>query len=156
MPSIHDERVVDCPFSLAIDEASHFFHIVEGPLPDDARLPIRLFGLAFLMRRQVNTVGYRRRDLAERGRSHDEVAIAWKSGTLWLPDLRGSVRFRIESLKTRLLVDAAYVPPFGLAGVVFDRFAGRRIAEATIEDLTDRLQSRLESAWLDRRTSYTP
>ena len=40
-----------------------------------------------------------------------------------------------------------YLPPFGPFGALFDRVLGRRLASATAQDLLDRLQTGLESAY---------
>ena len=91
-----------------------------------------------------------RSDVQDHGRLHEEVRLRWASGSRFLPDFHGTLRFRIEGTRTRILVDGAYVVPLGVVGTWFDRIAGRRIARASLQELADRIARYLadrERAW---------
>jgi len=64
-----------------------------------------------------------------------------------LPDFHGVLRFRIESMKTRVILNGEYQPPLGRIGVVFDRLIGRWLALATSRDILNRLAQALETRW---------
>jgi len=111
------------------------------------RLPFRAIGLPFpgAFRRTVKLHFQLQPDRVETGRSHDELAFDWGARSFWLPNFSGVLRFRIDALKTRLIVAGTYQPPFGLLGAGFDRVMGRRLALATAGDLLDRIASALET-----------
>jgi len=128
---------------MAQEYASEFFRPVEAHASETQ------VGLAAL-RRDVMFTYASHADIVEHGRSHDELRVQWTSGTRLLPDFRGTVRFRIEGDRTRVLVDGSYVPPFGALGTAFDRIVGRLIARASMRDLANRLAAYLterEAAW---------
>jgi len=147
--TVNVERIVDCPFSFAVNEAGVILALVQGPRGGSVRLPYRELGLPFggAATHRVD-VGFRRqRDQTEPGRVHDEIAFHWSARSRWLPNFHGVLRFRIESMKTRMILGGAYHPPFGLIGVAFDRLIGHRLALATSRDLADRLAQALETRW---------
>ncbi len=151
--AVHVERLIDCPFSLAIDEAERIVAILESPT-GGVRVPFQRLGLPFAggLTHNVGVRFERRRDLDEPGRLHDEIGFDWDARARLLPNFRGVLRFRIESLQTRIILDGEYRPPLGRFGVFFDRLIGRRLAAATVRDLVDRLASDLEARWAaDRR-----
>lgn len=89
-------------------------------------------------------------DMLEGGRAHDEVRFIWKSHSVLLPDFRGTLRFRIANRATDITLDGSYVSPLGVAGRIFDRLIGERIARASLHDLADRIAAYLserERAW---------
>jgi hypothetical protein len=142
------ERVVDCPFSFALQSAPLIFPILESPAAG-VRIPFQELGLPFpgALMHHVVTRFHREEDVTESGRSHDEVDFDWNARSRWLPDFCGVLRFRIESLKTRVIMDGKYVPPLGRLGSIFDSLVGHRLARATATDLLDRLGGELEARW---------
>lgn len=147
------ERIIDCPFSFALDQAQGLFDTLET---SGATVPLRRLGLPMpgALHRRMSVAFSRRSDQLERGRSHDEIGFAWTARSLWLPDLEGVLRFRIETLRTRALVHGEYVPPFGIFGQSFDRIVGRRLASATLTELLDRLAQILETRYHAFRIRY--
>jgi hypothetical protein len=151
------ERIVRCPFSVAHDYAEDWFagaargielHV---PLRDVA--PTRTGHL----RRRVRLVAERVRDEHDPGRAHDALEIDWSAGTRFFPDFRGALRLRIASVETTLLsLEGTYQPPFGAFGAVFDRVVGRRIAQATMRDLLERLGDAMEKREADFRAGAQP
>jgi hypothetical protein len=146
------ERVVECPFSLALEEAHVIFTLLASG-ERGVRLPFRQLHLPFegALTRSVTTHFHRQRDTTEAGRPHEEVEFDWCADSRWLPDLHGVLRFRIAALKTRLILSADYVPPFGRFGSLFDRLGGRYLARATATDVLDRLARALERRWAQER-----
>jgi hypothetical protein len=137
------ESIAACPFSMAEAYAGDFLRAAEAHGPEGA------IGLSVL-RRDVKLSFGIQSDIADDGRLHDELHVRWVSGTPFLPDFRGSLRFRIDGERTRVHVDGSYAPPFGVLGVAFDRIAGRTIARASLQDLADRVARHLtqrEAAW---------
>ena len=114
-----------------------------------AAVPLRRLGIPMrgTLRRHVVVHFSRRPDRLESGRIHDEIAFAWTTRSIWLPDLEGVLRFRIETLRTRALVHGEYAPPFGPLGRLFDGAIGRRLASATLHELLDRLAQILEAQY---------
>ncbi|MDB5073528.1 MAG: hypothetical protein JWM87_4639 [Candidatus Eremiobacteraeota bacterium] len=140
------ERVARCPFSVAHEYAEDFFRQAAAR---GAEVGVRLRDvvptLGGRLRQPVQLVSGRRPDEAESGRAHDELEICWTAGTRFFPDFRGTLRLRIASVdETRLTLEGTYHPPFGAAGLVFDRLIGRRIARATMRDLLERLAGAME------------
>ncbi len=146
------ERIVDCPFSLVLGEADVIFAMVESP-SGGVRVPYRDLGLPFAgaVKHGVAVKFRRQEDLAEWGRFHDEIAFDWKAQSRWLPDFQGVLRFRIETLKTRVILNGTYRPPFGWLGAAFDRVIGNHLALATCRDLLGRLALALEARWASER-----
>jgi hypothetical protein len=139
-----------CPFSIAQEYAVEYLRRAEtGNDEAQIRVPIAFFP-GFLRRRVTVTFGLHY-DVAEKGRVHDEIRLRWTAGTPWLPDFRGTMRFRIAGKQTDVLVDGSYRIPFGNVGRVFDNLAGRRIALASLRDLTRRIADALETNERDWR-----
>jgi hypothetical protein len=89
-------------------------------------------------------------DMDEGGRPHDEVRFHWTSGSHWLPDFHGTLRFRIEEARTRVLLEGSYEAPLGALGAIFDRVLGRRIARFSLAEIAGRIAQHLgrrERAW---------
>lgn len=141
---VYVERSCACPFSIAEDYAIDFLKEAErggdkacvyaqlpGPLPALTRGVKFSFGLS--------------EDVTDKGRRHEEILLRWSGGSRFYPDFSGTVRFRIEHLHTRIMIEGAYRPPFGRVGKVFDSFAGRWIAERTLGDLATRISVELET-----------
>ncbi len=80
------------------------------------------------------------------------VAIGWKPlATRALPSFSGMLEALAVSTETcRLTIDGAYTPPGGLAGVLFDRMIGVRIARATLAALLARFTVDIEADYLQR------
>jgi hypothetical protein len=60
------------------------------------------------------------------------------------------MRFRIETLRTRVHVDGGYTVPLGAVGYCFDQTVGKRLARASLQELADRIAAYLsdcESKW---------
>jgi hypothetical protein len=137
------ESVADCPFSMAQEYADEYLRAAEGNGPEGA-IGVPAVRRGVLLSFAIHS------DVIEFGRSHDELRVRWRSGTALLPDFRGSVRFRIDGQRTRVLVDGTYAPPFGLLGAIFDRVVGQAIARASVRDFADRLAvflTRREAQW---------
>jgi len=137
------ESIAVCPFSMAEEYAGEFLRAAEGHGPEASIGRSRL-------RRDVTLSFGIQTDVAEDGRVHDELRVQWASGSRLLPDFNGSIRFRIDGERTRVLVDGTYAPPFGAFGTAFDRIAGRTIARASVQDLADRIAEHLtrrEAGW---------
>jgi hypothetical protein len=147
--SIVVEAVADCSFSIAEEYATDYLRGAEAGGPEAAiRVPWAL-PVPPLSRRVALTFGLHE-DVREGGRPHDEVRFRWTSGSRLLPDFRGTLRFRIEALQTRITVEGSYEAPLGAVGRVFDRVIGRRIARASLQEVADRIALHLttrERAW---------
>ena len=144
------ETMVDCPFSLVVDEADRVFDLLADPEPV-VRVAFRDIGLPFRgeFARRVVTQFHRQPDRSERGREHDEVAFEWDARSPLLPKFRGTMRFRVGSFwQTRVLIEGSYVPPFGRVGYLFDRLIGVKLARLTLESSLRRLKRELEAFWL--------
>lgn len=127
--SVHVEVFADCPFSVAQDYAIDYLRRAE---PDFS------FGV--------------RNDTNERGRSHEELSVQWGARAPLLPHvcINGTLRFRIAGSRTRLVLDASYVPPGAALGRVFDAALGHRMAVKMCRDLARRIAGELterERAW---------
>jgi hypothetical protein len=131
-----------------LQSAPLIFPILESP-GAGARIPFRELGLPFpgALMHHVVTHFRREDDMTESGRSHDEVDFDWHARSRLLPNYSGVLRFRIESLKTRIIMDGKYVPPLGGFGAIFDSLVGHRLARATATDLLERLGRELEARW---------
>ena len=80
-----------------------------------------------------------------RGLEHG-VSIGWTPvGNAALPTFRGSLRITAEAAKSSLVVlDGDYEPPLGALGKAFDAAVGRKIAEATGDELLKTIAERIE------------
>ena len=74
------------------------------------------------------------------------ISVGWTPvGNAALPTFRGSLRITAETAKSSLVVlDGDYEPPLGALGKVFDAVVGRRIAEATGDELLKTIAERIE------------
>ena len=131
---VHAERCVDCPFSIASEYAAHFLRSLEqAPL---ASVGLGLPGLQHRVRLRFAVHS----DSSDPVRQHQALRISWWSGSKWLPNLSGTLRFRIgPHVKTLVSFDGTYAPPFGGAGALFDRLFGRYVATAMARAFLARL-----------------
>jgi hypothetical protein len=142
------EAVAACPFSMAEAYAADYLHAAElrGP---EAEVGVRWLPGLGIGRRVMLAFGIHS-DALDHGRQHDEMRITWRTGSRLLPDFHGSIRFRIDANRTRVLVDGTYLPPLGLVGRLFDRAVGGTIARASMQGLADRIAAYLtqrEVSW---------
>jgi len=149
------ERVVRCPFSATLEYVEdHFREVAARGGQVGVRLRDLVPTLGGRIKQPVTVAFDRRPDKAEGGRSHDAIEICWTAGTRFYPDFRGTLHLRIVTVdETRLSLEGEYRPPLGLAGRVFDRLIGRRIARATLRDLLDKLGDEMERREADYRRS---
>ncbi len=146
------ERWIDCPFSLALDEAEEIVALVERK--EGVRLSLRALGLPLpgSLARVVTVFAERRPDATEPGRRHDELAFEWNASSNWIPDFDGVLRFRCECPRTRVLLTGTYRPPAGRIGAAFDRMIGGRLTSAMLDDVLRRFARTLEAQWtLERK-----
>jgi hypothetical protein len=147
--TVHVERVADCPFSIAQEYA-------EEHLRDAERGGDESIVYAGPFRRRVTFSFGTQSDDSEPGRAHDEITLTWHAGTTWLPDFKGSLRMRIASPRTLLILDGTYVPPGGALGAFFDALIGNRIATGTAASLLAAIAQALtdrERAWRAQTTA---
>lgn len=141
--------LAQCSFSIADEYATEYLRLAEAGGPEATiRVPWpRPFGF---LRHHVALSFSIHEDVLEGGRRHNEVRFRWESGTKLLPDFRGTMRFRIESSRTRVHIDGGYAIPLGAAGYCFDWLVGKRLARASLQELADRVAAYLtdcESKW---------
>jgi thiosulfate dehydrogenase [quinone] large subunit len=138
--SVHAEVLVACPFSVAQDYTVDYLRRAQAGEPEaEIHVPV-----ALLARRVHVTFGLHF-DIVEDGRAHDEIRVRWDAGAAYLPDFRGTIRFRIAGTGTTVSVDGTYHIPFGVFGRVFDAVLGRRIARASVTDFAARIAQALET-----------
>jgi hypothetical protein len=137
--TVHVERMCECPFAIAQEYAEQYLRQAEAGGPQ-ARIRAPLPFLGQKVKMSFGLWG----DIAEGGHQHEEIHLRWSSGSKWLPDFRGSIRFRIDGRNTLILVDGTFTPPLGWFGVRFDQLVGRRIAEYGLYDLAGRIGDQLE------------
>jgi hypothetical protein len=141
--AVHVERSCACPFSIADEYAARFLAAAERGGPEAfVRAPFAHMIPA--LRRKVRISFGRLTDVSEQGRAHDQIRLRWLAGSTLLPDFRGTLRFRIDRVGTRIMLDGTYKPPLGPFGLVFDRLLGRWLARATLDDFARRIATYLE------------
>lgn len=139
------DHLVDCPFSEAHDYAEDFLREAERGVA--IHLPLRdlIPHLNGKLRHPVRLVFALHPDEVEGGRLHDAMVVEWRAATKLFPHFHGTLRLRIASISTtRLILEGAYRPPFGWAGLLFDAVLGRRIARAAMHELLERLGEAME------------
>jgi hypothetical protein len=139
----------ECPFSIAAEYAQEYLRNAEaGAVESLVRVPW-FHALPALAHRVRMSFGLHV-DTTDVGRRHEEIRLRWSSGSPLLPNFRGTICFRIEATRTRILIEGTYDAPFGVLGRCFDDVIGKRIARASLQDLGDRLATFLglrERAW---------
>lgn len=143
--------LAQCSFSIAEEYATEYLRRAEAGGPEGTiRVPWPWPWPFGLLRHHVTLSFGIHEDVLEGGRRHDELRFHWESGTPFLPNFRGTMRFRIEDLRTRVYVEGDYMIPLGAAGYCFDQVVGKRLARASLQELTDRVAAYLsdrESKW---------
>ena len=149
--NVHAERLADCPFSVAQQYAEE--HLRGAEHGGDSSVVY-----AGPLHRQVVFSFGTRSDTDEGGRPHDEITLRWSAGTKWLPNFTGTLRMRIASPGTLLVLDGHYVPPGGAPGVFFDRLLGNLIARITAGALLSGIARTLterERVWREKTNDIT-
>ena len=72
------------------------------------------------------------------------VAFAWRPAWRGFPSLGATLTVRPSGEDTELLLEGSYEPPGGIIGRIFDRIAGRRMAERTMDALLGELTSQTQ------------
>jgi thiosulfate dehydrogenase [quinone] large subunit len=144
------EAVAACPFSVAQDYTVDYLRRAQaGEAEAEIHVPLR--GWPALLARRVQVTFGLHFDVLENGRAHDEIRVRWNAGAAFLPDFRGTIRFRIAGTSTAVTVEGTYRIPLGVFGRAFDAVLGRRIAHASVNDLTARIAAALEASQRDWR-----
>ncbi len=130
------------PFSRSVDLAELFF-----------KRPHQLtVGPAKLLRAAVVQESAQIRDVTDDTMVHEALMIIWQSRLrLPLPDFHGLLTVRVRAPGTEVSIQGSYVPPFGIAGQVFDSAIGRRIARATLQKLLGDICRYLEAEYETER-----
>lgn len=87
-------------------------------------------------------------DLTDESRRHDAIAIYWTPDHPTFPSFAGTITVRPHYRESYIRITGTYDPPLGRAGRLFDRFAGRHIARATLLRLIRELVRDIESRYL--------
>lgn len=117
----------NCPFSVALEYAADFM--------SRARIRTGHGKLTFELHE----------DRSEQGRAHNEIRFRLHGSAWMLPEVYGAIRFRIAGAKTRIFVNENYEESLTAAGRIARALVGRRIAQATLTFLADRLVGHLEN-----------
>lgn len=134
MPFIKRYLHTAAPFSAVIEYANDFF--LEHP-----RLHIRsLAGTRAAVDVHHSVVS----DLSDTARLHDAIVLSWQPRLPLFPDFAGCVSVRPHFKGSMLAIEGSYEPPFGKPGRIFDRFAGRMLAFASLDFLLYRLRASIE------------
>ena len=146
---VRAERRVACPFSIVPEYTARFLRqFANDPLEGVVEVPLSSLcpGLPGMLKHRVRLRFAIQSDTSDTIRSHEAIRISWWSESRWLPNFSGVLRFRIAPHgETLLLFEGSYSPPFGLAGLIFDRLFGRHVASATARDLLERIGAALVS-----------
>ena len=141
--------IAECPFSIAEEYAAAYLQNAEAGR-DEAYIRVAWFFPFNAFRHRVKLTFGRHTDVVEPGRTHEELRFHWGSGTRFLPDFRGTVRFRIDGTRTLVIIEGSYGVPLGMLGRAFDALVGKRVAHAGLQDLANRIASYLadlETTW---------
>jgi hypothetical protein len=147
--------VAECPFSIAEEYAAGYLQSAEAGR-EAAYIRVAWFFPLNAFRHRVKLSFGRHLDAGEPGRAHDELRVHWASGTRLLPDFRGTVRFRIDGMRTLVIIEGSYGVPLGNLGRAFDALIGKRVAQASMQDLADRIARYLgkrEATWRQAQAS---
>jgi hypothetical protein len=128
MRSITVTQRANVPFSRSVDLAERFF-----------KRPHRLtVGPGTFLRAAVVQESAQIRDVTDDTMVHEALMVIWQSRSrLPLPDFHGLLTVRVRAPGTEVSIHGSYVPPFGIAGKLFDVAIGRGIARATLRKLLD-------------------
>jgi len=122
--------MVEAPFSSVIEYVTDFFN---------ERPQLRVKALA-----STNVTVETQRalvdDKTDAVRGHDALTISWQPRWSAFPSFRGLATVRPQSPGSILALEGSYEPPGGLAGQIFDRLIGGRLANSTMDHLLDRLR----------------
>jgi hypothetical protein len=145
-------RIADCPPAIAPEYTAQLLRGFEQTgLETHVRAPLPGFALGRRVRLRFGM------HVDDTGAQRDRTVIRfrWWADTPWLPDLAGSLHFRIESPdRTLLILEGRYTPPFGPAGMLFDMLAGRQIARATAREVLARIAAGLAEGEHAFRSRY--
>jgi hypothetical protein len=126
MRSITVTQRANVPFSLSVDLAERFF-----------KRPHQLaVGPGTFLRAAVVQESAQIRDVTDDTMVHEALMVVWQSRLrLPLPDFHGLLTVRVRAPGTEISIRGSYVPPFGIAGQLFDAAIGRSVAHATLRKL---------------------
>ena len=132
---IRKDTFAHCPFSAAIERAHLFLRSAEerGRI-EQLVVPANL---------AITVVD----DFTDSVRRHDALEFRWRPRSPLFPVGRALLTVRPHAPHgAELQFSIAYVPPFGVAGRIFDSLIGRYIAAITASLLVNRLRAEVERA----------
>jgi hypothetical protein len=145
MSEVRVTSYCECPFSIAMEFA-------QRSLKESGRMQVSPVSAAAESVTHATKVVD---DGTDSARLHDALLLAWKPdhGSAF-PDFRGVLTVRPKDRGVSMRLQGNYEPPFGLAGRLFDRLAGHRIASRTMQRLLDSVIADVEAKWsVARRNS---
>jgi len=135
MSELHAFVTVHCPFEDAREHLYERFQdgrgtISLGIVVGDVRVET---GVRISFRDKADYTGYH------------IIDVSWKPANGGpFPEFHGTLSIAQDAIDwSRIDLDGAYRPPFGLAGAAFDAVLGHRIAEATANHLLAKLKEML-------------
>jgi hypothetical protein len=138
MRSITVTQRANVPFSRSVDLSEQFF-----------KRPLRLaVGPGKFLRVAVVQEAEQIRDVTDDTMVHEALMVIWQSRLrLPLPDFHGLLTVRVRAPGAEISIRGSYVPPFGLAGKLFDAAIGWWLTHVTLQKLLDDICVYLESQY---------
>lgn len=140
MTTVTVSMPAECPFSIAEEHAKEYLQRAEAG-GDESLVRVPWFPPLPMLAHRVRLTFSLHTDATEPGRQHEEIRFRWSSGARLLPNFRGTLNFRIDGKRTRIIIEGTYDAPLGPLGWCFDQVIGKRIARASLQDLGNRLAS---------------
>ena len=145
MTHLLESRVIQCPYNLA---RAYLDELIAPRAASGEASTMTLTGHALPFEVSQNvTVTFE----AATDPKHFEHPwrIRWTPPSAAYPDFDGELWVRADETYAiaRLEITGDYRPPGGMAGALFDRVAGKRIASATAQTLLEKLGSDMEARY---------
>ncbi len=149
MTHLHVQTAVECAASEAEARLDAYFESLRSPdgvARKRLRVPVGGFSpaLGLSLYREVRVEVARGRDEQN---LNDLTRIRWTpEGKAIFPKFEGTlvVWAGHDGTSSRLEIDGDYLPPFGVAGQVFDEVIGHRIAESTAHEFLKDVKRAIE------------
>ena len=146
MTEVYGKTTVKAPYSVAMDAIVRFLKAKKNRVV--LTVPLKSLGLGtnLGLEREVDVAfvplhGHKGERLL-----HDELQLAWQpTGGGPFPAFKGSLKMHPLGADTELILNGEYQPPLGAVGEAFDAVIGKRISEATAQELLEALRAGLEA-----------
>ncbi|MBV8583507.1 MAG: hypothetical protein JO241_05875 [Candidatus Eremiobacteraeota bacterium] len=146
MTEVYGKTTVKAPYSVAMDAIVRYLKAKKNRIVLVVPLKALGLGTSLGLEREVDVAFLPLRGHKGERLLHDELQLSWTpTGGGPFPNFTGALKMHPLGNDTELVLSGEYQPPMGVVGEAFDAVIGKRMSEATAQELLEAIRSGLEA-----------